>query len=320
MNARTLAAVLVTSALLAGCMGTPDVPEVDDTGSDDGTGTDTGGDAPGDGGEQVSWAQYAYDREVDPASGRSGKVQSYSYRNTQEENGEKTVIDVDVEVLGTETENVRVRQPDFATGDFDGKVVEVPVRVHKLKHTIEVVQDDTGDREAGDTGVVTLWIPADSTGPQGTYLWNFVRMEEETDDGTNVWEYYTTEEMQNDGNVYMPYTEGDDVMQSWTWDYLMGTYGWGLWSTFFADTTTLEEGSYNFGGVSYVSKRERLEVGDYAFDGWRVTWGAVSGGEGGGWTVAMAPQLPMAYEYAFSSRSGDTTSLMSYKLTDLELG
>lgn len=261
------------------------------------------------------WSAYRFQETVEPRSGGSGKIQSYSYTSTEEDSGEKTVIDVDVEVLGIGTEDIRSQKMDLTGGE--PVTVTFPVEVTKLRHTFTVVQDDTGELEAGRSGAATLWVPTDPAAP-GTFLGYFAHLDFEEGDDVGVWEYHTPAD--DSGTFYLPFTEGEDPTSWWGYDLLLGTYGLNWWSGLFVEDSGLEEGTFGFGGYQYKAERDTLEVGRYAFDGWRVTWSVASAGDRGGYTVAVAPELPIPVAYDYGSTTGGESDRIAFELTDLELG
>ena len=307
---RWVLALLLGFAFVAGCA-------ADNGTSDTTSGTPSGGDAsPGSGDEaSATWGAYRFDERVEPRSGGGGKIQSYAYTHTAEDAGEVTAIHVEVEVLGISTETVRGQAFDFSSGATEPTPVTAPVEVAKLRHTLSVEQDDTGELSAGDSAVVTLWMPTD--GATMTALWQFVHVDFEEDGATGVWESLPMEEGQT--TMTLPYTEGEDPTGWWGFEHLLTTYAFSWWAGLFQEGD-IEEGSHDFGGFRYSAERETLDVSGYAFDGWRVAWSAATADDSGGYTIAVAPGLPLPFEHAFTSTTGGETNRYEYKLTALDLG
>lgn len=337
MRSIPLAWIILTVAVFAGCAATDEATEppagATPTGSTTGTpstGTTPGGTVPTDtstgttptpsGDEAVApWGAYRFDEVVDPRTGGSGRVQSYAFTHTRENEGEVTQIDVGVEVLGVSTETVRGETFDFASGNSEPTTVSASVEVAKLRHTITVQRDDSGELTPGDTAVVTVWMPLDAAAPT-LALWQFVHIDFEDGDERGVWE--TVPQTAGQTTMTLPYTEGDDPTSWWGFEQLVTAYALSWWAGLFqAEDVTLEEGSHSFGGFQYSAERETLAVSGYTFDGWRVSWSATDvGGSSGGYTVAVAPALPLPFEHAFASKTGQTTDRIAYELTALELG
>jgi len=311
------AIVLILALALAGCAGDEPAPDGTTPTSDiTPTGTDDGSSAGSDASDSVPWAAYRLDETVTPRSGGSGKIQSFAYTSTEGAEGERTILDVKVEVLGTSTENVRSQRLDVTTGEQTP--VSVQVEVTKLKHTITVRQDDSGERAAGDTATVTVWLPTEDSAAPSMFLWRYVHLDYEEEGATGVWEHVADPAAPQ--SMAVPYTEGDDPTSWWGFDHLLATYSLSWWAGLFAADAALEEGSYNFGGFAYESKRETLRVGGYTFDGWRVTWSAGAPGESADFTVAVAPTLPLPVVQDIGSSEGSGGSRTRFELTDLDLG
>lgn len=261
------------------------------------------------------WAAFDFQDEVDPRDGRSGKIQSYSYTTTQTHGAGTTVLDVDVEVLGTSTENVRSTRFDLTGASPSTSAVTTPLEVVKLRHTIRVERDDSGEHQAGDTSSATMWIPTDESVGQGTFLWRFVHLDRDEDGVTGVWEY-----VGDATGTTAPYTEGEDPTSWWGFEHLLATYGLSWWAGLFAEDAEIQEGTYGFGGFQYTASRETLRVSGYGFDGWRIQWSGAAEGESASFAVAVAPELPIPFEHDYGSSGGSGTSRIAYKLTALELG
>lgn len=325
MRAFPLLLTLATALVLAGCASddpSPDATPTPNTGAGATPTSPTAGAGSTDGSttdatDSIPWAAYRLDETVTPRSGGAGKIQSFAYTSTQTQGAEVTILDVTVESLGTSTENVRSQKVDLTTGTQTP--VSVPVEVTKLKHTITVREDGSGELQAGDTATATLWLPTSETTAPSMFLWRFVHVDFEDGDESGVWEYVADPNAQQ--AFPAPYTEGDDPNSWWGFEHLLATYGLSWWAGLFAEGSNLEEGSYNFGGFAYRSERETLRVGGYTFDGWRVTWSGASEGDSADFTVAVAPSLPLPVEQDFGSNDGGSGgSRTKFELTALDLG
>lgn len=331
MSTRLPTVLLVSFALLAGCAaddpstttptmsGTPTSSPVSGTSAPPTSGDPVGASpTPGTTVEIPPWAAYRFDERVEPRSGGAGEIQSYAYTHTVEDAGEVTILDVVVENLGVSTETVRGQSFDLSSGASGPRPISASVEVAKLRHTLTVKQDDTGERAAGDRAVITVWMPTEGSAGVLGVLWPFVHLDFEDGEATGVWE--SVPSAPGATAMTLPYTEGDEALGWWGAEHLLTTYALSWWAGLFQEGATIEEGSHNFGGFQYSAKRETLDVPGYTFDGWRVSWSATNGTDTGGYTVAVAPELPLPFEHTFASTSGGDTSRYSYELTALELG
>lgn len=337
-------ALLAVFLLLAGCAAPADdagdasgaVVDPDDAADPGAPGGDatTGGadgspDAAGEDGasdeERAFWAAFAFDEPVTTKSGETGLIRSYSYTNTVEEDGKETIVDVTVVVEGASTESIRAQTMDMASGTYEMKVVSTPLEVTKLRHELTVVKDDTGEREAGETSVVTVHVPVEELPESSTFLWYFAKMTWENADGeSGTWEYHlspTMEAEQENGEaLYLPYTEGDSSSW-WGFELMTSTYGLSWFAPYVRGEQAFEEGSFSFGGYSQRVERETLTIGEHAFDGWSVSFSGTSDGASSGWMMKAADDLPIPVAFRFGASQGsDDSSVVAYELTDLELG
>ncbi|HET6405012.1 MAG TPA: hypothetical protein VFH78_10220 [Candidatus Thermoplasmatota archaeon] len=328
-------AFLTIALLLAGCADSggsegDDADLADDAGASAprGSGAPSSG-ASGDSGatdaDPARWYAFAFSREVEPKSGGSGRIQSYSYTTTKENDGAETTVDVVVTVEGVSTENVRTQKMDMASGNYEPVVVSTPLEVTKLRHEMTVVKDDAGDREAGETSVVTIWIPTGELPESSTFVWYFVKMAWEGEGGERGgWEYYVSPQMQAEqeqgGVIYLPFEDGRSGGSWWAFDLMTSMYGLSWFAPYVTGEQAFEEGSFSYGGYSQSVRRETFRIGGYAFDGWSVQLSGVSGGSSSGWMMKASEDLPIPVAFRFGSSGDGSSSVISYELTDLRLG
>lgn len=329
MSRSLLLTLVLLGAAFAGCAEEAATIEDDlaasDPALDHEAGIGTVPDETGAGDDLAVWHAHAYDRIVDPKGGASGRIQSYSFVQTNTEDGQTTEVSVDVEVLGRSTEAIRMNRTTVeADYTMKSEIVSTDVEVHRLRHTLTVLRDDSGERAEGETATITLALPADEVAAQGSFGWYFVAMDYETADGAGTWEYYMTEQMQDEmdegGSFYLPYIEGEEATAWWGFEYMLGTYGLSWWSAWASGDRSFEEGSYDYGGYSYSASRVTHELGGYAFDGWDLRWGGSDGSSSNELVLKVAPELPMPLEYTSGSSDEGSEDLLSYRLTDLRLG
>lgn len=341
MKLRALA-LLLASLLFAGCAA-PSDEGVDDGGSPTvggdvgadpstpttggaGAGVDDGGASDGGATEEETafWAAFAFDEPVTTKTGQTGLIRSYAYTNTIEEDGKETVVDVDVVVEGVSTEDIRVQTLDMSSATPEMRVVSTPLEVTKLRHELTVVKDDTGERVAGETTTVTVYVPVGELPESTMFVWFFSKMTWENADGeAGTWEYHLSEEMQAEQEsgegTYLPYTEGDSSSW-WGFELMTSTYGLSWFAPYVRGEQAFEEGSFSYGGYSQEVQRETFTVGGHSFAGWSVEMSGSSAGASSGWMMKAADDLPMPVAFRFgSSQDGGDSSIVAYELTDLEI-
>lgn len=340
-----LATLLMLGATLAGCAETSTDHDGGDHGSGAATPTGTAspsaggtprptatpdgphGDGHDDGSEGTAgepWHAFAFAQEVRTRSGETGRITSYAYRSTEDQHGQRKVLDVRATIGGTVTEDVRVQRMDFSSGSYEPETISVPLTMHKVTHVVTVVEDSTGDTQAGETSTVTVYLPADKVAQQGSFAWFFPKLAHEGADGSGTWEYYLTPEMQKEmeaGTVtYLPYTGGDDASAWWGFNVMAYTYGLGMFSGWATGAQEFEEGSWSHGGVSYSVDGRTFDVGEHSFGGWRVETTYASGGHSGENVLEVAPDLPVPISYSIAAHTEDGHTLFAYELTDITLG
>lgn len=326
MSPLRLPVLLLVALLLAGCADTAVEGGTLDAGDGEAAGMDAGEDAAPDASEDPArWYAFAFDHEVTPRSGGSGKIQSYSYTNTREDEGKETTVKVDVTVVGTGTEAIRTSKMDFASGSYEPTVVNASLETVRLRHELTVVTDETGERTPGETSVVTISMPTEELPESSTIFWSFVKMEwGGADDESGSWEYYVTPEMaqQQEGGevVFLPFQEGEQSDAWWGFDFMTQTYGLSLFSGYVHGDQAFEEGSFSFGGYSQDVHRESVTVGAYTFDAWSVEIRGTSDGESSGWMMKASDDLPIPMAFRFGTEGSESDSVLAYELTDLVLG
>lgn len=338
-------ALLLSFLLLAGCAAPSDEGDADDANAPGDGDPDAGAPRPtagsvrpgsegesdgetADGGateeEKAFWAAFAFDEPVTTKSGQTGMIRSYSYTNTLEEDGKETVVQVDVIVEGASTEDIRVQTMDMSSGSPQMSVVSTSLEVTKLRHELTVVKDDTGEREAGETTTVTVYVPVGELPESTAFVWFFSKMTWENAEGeAGTWEYHVSEEMQaqqeSGANVYIPYTEGESNAW-WGFELMTSTYGLSWFAPYVRGEQAFEEGSFSYGGYAQSVRRETFTLGGHSFEGWSVEMSGTSGGSSSGWMMKAADDLPMPVAFRFgSSQNGGDSSVVGYQLTDLEI-
>ncbi len=330
-----LIALLAVLALV-GCGGGDD--NFDNGGNGNGNGTTDGnGDGNGDGdgdGETAQWAGYNFGNTVDPSSGDSGKVESFTYKFTYVDDDGTRQFNVDGTYLGTVNEPILTQKMTYssATYDFTYENVTTMMNCYKVKHRVTVISNET-DEEYPDWAETTLWIPVevpkDST--MGSWLYPKAKyVNSEGDEGG--WSYYLTEAMEDEmdnppAGTSVTYTfawEGEyygDGFSDWTY---LGLYGWG-WSWFkdFAEggAQELHEGSWGAAAYGYTYDCDKIKktVGGYTFDAWSLDVKWSSGGDSAGYKGIFSEDLAMPIYWKFGSSTGGADNYWEYEMTDLEL-
>lgn len=267
------------------------------------------------------WHGFDFDQRVEPRSGGAGTLKSFAARMTEEEDGKLTVYDVEVEVGAVSTRDIRTKLMSFADGTEE--IITTPLEVRELSHTVTVVRDDTGERTAGDVLVFRGYEPVDASKQEGTFLLGYAAMEWTDEEGkTGLMEYYVPPGQEPpEGAMYLPYQEGEgDFSGHWGFSLFSMAYN-PIWLAGWSDgAQEFEEGSWSFGGHSYVVERKTLSVSGYTFDGWHVEWSASSQGTTATWSFEVATSLPVPFAYHFGGGSGSSSDRWSWELRELALG
>lgn len=330
-------ALLMIALLFAGCADAPTDDEAEDEGDPrtnptTGTTRSTGSGATPPAGSDATddparWYAFAFDREVEAKSGGSGRIQSYSYTSTTEEGGKETTVDVDVTVEGVSTQTIRTQKMDMAAmqaGNMEPNIISSQLEVAKLRHVMTVVTDETGEHQAGESTVVTVYVPTGNLPQSSTFLWYFAKMSwEGAGSEVGTWEYYVSPEMQaqqqNGTGFFLPFEEGGSSTDWWGFELMTSTYGLSWFAPYVTGAQGFQEGSFSYGGYSQDVRKDTFTIGSYTFDGWSVELSGVSGQSSSGWMMKASEDLPLPIAYRFGT-TGESSSLMSYELTDVKLG
>lgn len=320
-----LIAMLLVAAALAGCATpAPDDQAFDEGGDDAGTGdgdSSSDGDTGPSGGadaEPETWDGFDFERVIEPRSGGSGQLKTFDYRHTESDNDETTIIDVHVEVLPVGTFPVRTAKMTF--GGEEPEPVSHEVELRPVRHTTTIVQDDDDPEKEGEQSTVTFYRAVNGVDEERGFNGYFVMAHVETAEGEGRVEYYLTPEMDAEDEdadfFYSIYTEGDISGDWWGHIYLLGVYGQGTW---YSEGSAYEEEEFSFPGMSSSTRRAQFEIGDYTFDGWRVSVTTESGDSTAILAHEVAPGLPVPISYHIESK-GSNPSLLRYELTNVQLG
>lgn len=278
-----LVIALLAIVSLAGCGG----GDNDTNGNGNGNGN---GDGDGNGTETAQWAAYAFGDTVKPASGSSGKVQSFVYVCTITMDEEVQQYKLECTNEGTETVT-------------DGGAS--PVDCYKIKHRVTVVKDDTAS-DHPDWSEMTFWIPTNlkTTDSQVFIKATYV----DSDNHQGSWS-------QSSASV-------DFYGYEYYWMFI-ALYGWG-WGYFngFAEggTQHLDVGSWDAGVYHYDVSQGSQTIGGYTFSTRTVdmTWAAA--GSTASYKGVFSPSLPLPIYLKVSGSGEGSSSLFEYTLTDLKLG
>ncbi len=324
-----LIALLAVLALV-GCGGNGDDngDNGDGNGTADGDDVDNGnGDTDGD-----QWLAYEFDEEVNPASGGSGNIKTFTINSKTVEDGKVSEFNIEATYLGKEnaqiatTKTTMVTSPTYSTTDEN---VTATLECFKLKHRVTVVQDTTGDTHPA-WAEITCWIPTEDT-EDSLYAWLYPKAEYVDSDGKHGgWSYYVTPAMEaarenppaNTTIYYLPATSGDEDFYGYNSQVFYGLYGWG-WIYFqaFAEDggQSLEEADVHAATFSYSCHKVDRTIGGYKFHAWDVKWSGTSGSSTGSWEAVFSADLPLPIYSKFGGSGEGSNSLFEYTLTDLQL-
>jgi hypothetical protein len=312
-------AVLIIASL-AGC-------------SSDNGGTDnnTNGNGDGNGTETAQWAAYAFGDTVNPSSGGSGKIKTFTIDSKTTENGKVREFKIEGTYLGKETAQIVTQKMIINTSSYSSTTenVSTSMECYKVIHRVTVVRDDTGDTHPAWADI-TLWIPTSDLETTTSYFWIYPKATYVDSDGhEGEMSYYLTEAMLNEmanppagtSVSYLPTSEGD--FYGYDEYAFFGLYGYGwIWFQAFAEggQQHLEVGSWNIGTYKYTCAKVNKTIGGYTFHAWSVDWSVTTGGSSGGWTAIFSPDLALPIYSKFGGTGEGSSNSFEYTLTDLELG
>ena len=316
-----LVIALLAIVSLAGCGG--DNGDKDNNGNGNGNGD-------GNGAETAQWAAYAFDETVEPKSGGSGEIGSFTIESVYSEDGKAREFKIEGTYLGQETVQIATQKMVIVASPYSYTTANVTTSLecYKVKHHVTVVKDETGDTHPAWADI-TLWIPTGDLETTTLYFWIYPKatyIDSNGDQGE--WSYYLTEAMQNEQQnppagqtiTYLPVAEGDFYGYD---DYtFFGLYGWGwFWFQGFAEggQQQLKVGSWTGGGCSYSCTKGDKTIGSYAFSAWTLDASCTGQGYSGGYKGTFSRGLPLPIYLKVGSTSEGSSNYFEYTLTDLEL-
>ena len=318
MKRLILLAIAILAVLsLAGCSG--------NGGEENGN-----GDGDGNGTEAEQWAAYAFDQTVTPASGGTGKIETFTIDSTYSEDGKIRQFEIEGTYLGKETTQVETAKMvvNQSTYEVVNTTVSTSLECYKVKHHITVVQDETGaDHPAW--AEITVWIPTDSLETTTQYFWIYPKATYvDSDENSGEWSYFLTDAMQSEMQdppagttvLYTPIVEGEFYgYDEWTF---YGLYGWAwIWFGAFAEggQQELTVGSWSSGLYSYTCTKDTESIGSYSFSAWTVEASWTYEGETAGYKGVFSHDLPLPIYLKVGSTSEGSSNYFEYTLTDVQL-
>jgi hypothetical protein len=231
--------------------------------------------------ETQQWAAYAFGDTVQPTSGGTGKIKSFTIDSVYSSEGKVREFTIEGTYLGKETTQIATQKmmttttpPYYATTN-----ITTSVECYKVKHHVTVVKDETGDTHPAWADV-TLWIPTDNFETTASYFWIYPKATyADSDNNTGSWSYYLTQAMQNEmqnppaGTTvsYLPVVDGEfHGYDSWTF---YGLYGWGwFWFKGFAEggQQQLKVASWSAGGCDFTCAKVNKTIGSSTFSAWSL--------------------------------------------------
>ncbi len=318
---------LVAVLALVGCGG----------GSNNGTDNNTNGNGNGNGNTTASdqWAAYNFAQNVDPASGGSGKIKTFTVDSVYSEDGKAREFKIEGTYLGTETAQIVTQKMVITTSPYGMTTenVTTAVECYKVKHHITVVKDETGDTHPAwaDT---TIWIPTGALKTTAQYFWIYPKATYEDSDGhKGEWSYYLTQAMQTEMSnppagktiSYAAYTDGE--FYGYDEYAFFGLYGYGwMWFQGFAKggTQTFQTGTWGGSasgyGVTYTGAKVDKTIGGYTFHAWSIKVSWTGGGATGGYEAVFSDDLALPVYWKIGATSSGSSDYWQYTLTDLKLG
>jgi hypothetical protein len=293
----------------------------------------------GEGGEgkvsEEQWTAYAFDQEVSPDTGNSGKVKSFTIRDKYNEGSAIREFEIAGTYEGRENTEIKTTKMEMSLTPpygFSNTTVSTQMDCYKVKHRVTVLRDDTGAQHPSWADI-TVWIPKTSLWTTSQYFWIYPKSAYSDSDGhQGMWSYYLTEAMQNEMQnppagkqvVYYPYTEGDFYDYD-TWAF-HGLYGWAwTWFQSFAQNgeRRFEQGSWTWsvGGATstYSCSPVTKTIGSYTFDAWSVTVDWSYQGNSGQHKGIFSPDLPLPIYLKIGATGESGQNYFEYELTGLTL-
>jgi hypothetical protein len=295
-----------------------------------GTDNNTNGNGDGNGTETAQWAAYAFGDTVQPSSGGSGKIKSFTINSRYSEEGKVREFNIEGTYLGTETAQIVTQKMVTTTSPFSLTTTNVTTSMecYKVKHHVTVVKDETGDTHP-DWAEITIWIPTVNLETTASVYWIYPKATyADSDNNTGSWSYYLTEAMQNKVQnppagqtvAYLPVTDGQFYgYDGWT---LWGLYGWGwVWFQPFAEggQQQLKVATWTAGGCTYTCTKVNKTIGGYTFSAWSLDVSCTIGGNTSGYKGTFSRDLPLPIYLKVGGSSGGSGINFEYTLTGLQL-
>lgn len=280
--------------------------------------------------ETQQWAAYAFGDTVQPTSGGTGKIKSFTIDSVDSSEGKVREFTIEGTYLGKETVQIETQKMVIVTSPYSSTTttVSASLECYKVKHHVTVVKDETGDTHP-TWADITVRIPTDNFETTTQYFWIYPKATYvDSDNHTGEWSYYLTEamqtEMQNQQTgttvLYTPVVEGDFYgYDGWTF---YGLYGWGwFWFKGFAEggQQQLKVASWSAGGCDFTCAKVNKTIGSYTFSAWSLDANCTYEGSTGGYKGIFSHDLPLPIYLKVGSSSGGSSNYFEYTLTGLQL-
>ncbi|MDM7998468.1 MAG: hypothetical protein QUS33_00325 [Dehalococcoidia bacterium] len=315
---------------LAGCGGGSTPTDKDGEGNGNGMVPVDGGDG-GNGTDTAQWAAWVFDETIEPSSGGSGKIDTFTIESAYSEDGKLRKFRIEGTYLGKEMTQIKTQKMVIVTSptySSSTENVSTTLECYKVKHRVTVVTDETGEIHPVWADVI-LWIPTGELETTAQFFWIYPKATYVDSDGQQgEWSYYLTDAMQAEMNnppagttvLYSPVVEGDfHGYDDWAF---YGLYGWGwYWFKGFAEggQQQLQVGSWSYGGCNYSCTKGNKTIGAYTFSAWTVDTSCAYEGSSGSYKGTFSSGLPVPIYLKVASSGEGSSGYFEYTLTDLKL-
>jgi hypothetical protein len=320
--------VTATSAL-SGCLAPMKIVKPHSSGGPSNNGT-----------EGPQWRAFDFGCNITPAAGSGGRVLTFTYEETQVENGSVRMFRLQSRCEGAANETLltnrtltEINMTNFQVNTTRATVTNV-TKCNRVGQKILVLRDDTNSSLPMWADVV-LSLPCGASGPSGAYqrLWSRANYSD-IRGNTGLWSYHVNGTMWNEMNsstanrtvAYSPYIMSDglrgfdsyslEALYGFSW-YWFGSYANGGPRHLDVGTRTVLIGSGSY--TSTISRATRTS-GSYNFDSYEVKLSWTDGLGSWEYSAVVSPELPIPLLLKVGDCTGGHSLSYEYVLSGLSLG